>query len=105
MYEKMSAFDIDASGSGGEYTGTFPLSTLVVLFVSDASYVCGTAVQAGFGWTNGAVLAIAAKYGAVLAAPNCPAIIVNATSPAGNSTTNSTATYYVGSRRSPVWRQ
>ncbi|KAG8888342.1 hypothetical protein FRB98_007916 [Tulasnella sp. 332] len=51
MYEKFNVFDIDSAGSGGEYT-----------------------VQAGFGWTNGAALWVAANYGAILDRPECPAI-------------------------------
>ncbi|KAG8956096.1 hypothetical protein FRC03_010962 [Tulasnella sp. 419] len=51
MYEKLNLLDIDAAGSGGEYT-----------------------VQAGFGWTNGVVLWAAAEFGPVLAEPKCPAI-------------------------------
>ncbi|KAG8998439.1 hypothetical protein FRB90_012305 [Tulasnella sp. 427] len=53
MYEKFNLLDVDAAGSGGEYT-----------------------VQAGFGWTNGAVLWVAANHGKLLQQPNCPAIDV-----------------------------
>jgi alpha,alpha-trehalase len=51
MFEKFNAADIDIAGSGGEYT-----------------------VQAGFGWTNGAVLWAADTYGKMLAQPQCPTI-------------------------------
>lgn len=54
MYEKFNAFDVDAAGSGGEYT-----------------------VQAGFGWTNGAVLWVAGNFGKILDAPKCPAIDIS----------------------------
>lgn len=57
MFEKESMFDIDVSGSGGEYT-----------------------VQAGFGWTNGIVLWAAANYGAVLSSPVCPPVNTTSTS-------------------------
>ncbi|KAG8898238.1 hypothetical protein FRB99_007577 [Tulasnella sp. 403] len=53
MYEKFNMFDVDAAGSGGEYT-----------------------VQDGFGWTNGVALWIIQNYGKVLAKPSCPAIIL-----------------------------
>ncbi|EIW74891.1 glycoside hydrolase family 37 protein [Coniophora puteana RWD-64-598 SS2] len=43
--------EVDLSGYGGEYT-----------------------VQAGFGWTNSVLLCVAATYGDVLAAPECPLI-------------------------------
>ncbi|KDQ16083.1 glycoside hydrolase family 37 protein [Botryobasidium botryosum FD-172 SS1] len=66
MYEKFNMFDVDASGSGGEYT-----------------------VQAGFGWTNGAVLWVASTFGDVLSAPQCPPLVVpsntTASSPAARS--------------------
>ncbi|KAG8892190.1 hypothetical protein FRC01_014297, partial [Tulasnella sp. 417] len=45
--------DIDAAGSGGEYT-----------------------VQAGFGWTNGVALWVADNFGQVIESPKCPAIDV-----------------------------
>ncbi|KAG8769519.1 hypothetical protein FRC12_004904 [Ceratobasidium sp. 428] len=70
MFEKFSALDVDQAGSGGEYT-----------------------VQDGFGWTNGVVLWLGAKYGSVLAKPNCPAIIVQ------NTTTVDGATLFVGHRK------
>ena len=57
MFEKFSNFDIDASGSGGEYT-----------------------VQAGFGWTNGALLWVASTYGHVLDAPKCPNVTTTVSS-------------------------
>ncbi|KAG8911353.1 hypothetical protein FRC01_005758 [Tulasnella sp. 417] len=53
MYEKFNLLDIDAAGSGGEYT-----------------------VQAGFGWTNGVALWVADNFGEVIEAPKCPAISV-----------------------------
>lgn len=49
MFEKFSNLDVDNAGSGGEYT-----------------------VQAGFGWTNGVVLWVAAEYGDILVSPTCP---------------------------------
>jgi alpha,alpha-trehalase len=52
MFEKFSVFDVDSSGSGGEYT-----------------------VQAGFGWTNGLALWIASNYGNELNAPQCPNLL------------------------------
>ncbi|TFY63827.1 hypothetical protein EVJ58_g3018 [Rhodofomes roseus] len=69
MFEKFNTTDVDSSGSGGEYT-----------------------VQAGFGWTNGVVLWIAANYGHVLAAPDCPDIleIVGASSSNSSGTTTTT---------------
>lgn len=77
MFEKFSYSDVDSAGQGGEYT-----------------------VQAGFGWTNGVVLWVASNYGKVLAAPNCPPLLIqaggnsggsngaNSTSPGGNSNTS-----------------
>ncbi|KAI0365322.1 glycoside hydrolase [Pilatotrama ljubarskyi] len=53
MFEKFSMSDIDSAGRGGEYT-----------------------VQAGFGWTNGALLWVASTYGDVLVAPSCPDLLV-----------------------------
>ncbi|KAI6107675.1 glycoside hydrolase family 37 protein [Pisolithus croceorrhizus] len=55
MYEKFSMLNVDSSGSGGEYT-----------------------VQAGFGWTNGVLLWVAANYGQLLVAPVCPALVPSA---------------------------
>jgi len=52
MFEKFSILDIDSSGSGGEYT-----------------------VQAGFGWTNGALLWVSSMYGDVLNDPKCPSLL------------------------------
>ncbi|KAI0354813.1 glycoside hydrolase [Trametes cingulata] len=52
MFEKFSMSDIDSAGRGGEYT-----------------------VQAGFGWTNGALLWVASTYGDVLVAPQCPDLL------------------------------
>ncbi|KAF5346662.1 hypothetical protein D9758_013212 [Tetrapyrgos nigripes] len=52
MFEKFSYLDIDVAGQGGEYT-----------------------VQAGFGWTNGVLLWVAARYGDVLVAPTCPDLL------------------------------
>ncbi|KAN0088093.1 glycoside hydrolase family 37 protein [Tylopilus felleus] len=57
MYEKFSNLNVDSSGYGGEYT-----------------------VQAGFGWTNGVSLWVAANYGHLLVAPQCPPLIASATS-------------------------
>ncbi|KZT70791.1 glycoside hydrolase family 37 protein [Daedalea quercina L-15889] len=70
MFEKFNTTDVDSSGSGGEYT-----------------------VQAGFGWTNGVVLYIAANYGHVLTAPDCPNIldIVGASNSSTSMMTTSTA--------------
>lgn len=56
MYEKFSNLNVDSSGSGGEYT-----------------------VQAGFGWTNGVLLWVAANYGQVLVAPQCPPLVASVT--------------------------
>ena len=70
MFEKFSAVDVDQAGSGGEYT-----------------------VQAGFGWTNGVALWIGAKYGSILAAPKCPAIIVDSVDQPNG------ATLFVGHRK------
>ncbi|EIW74551.1 glycoside hydrolase family 37 protein [Coniophora puteana RWD-64-598 SS2] len=53
MFEKFSILDVDLSGYGGEYT-----------------------VQAGFGWTNGVLLWVAATYGDVLVAPECPPLSI-----------------------------
>ncbi|KAF9232312.1 glycoside hydrolase family 37 protein [Melanogaster broomeanus] len=61
MFEKFSNLDVDSSGYGGEYT-----------------------VQAGFGWTNGVLLWVAANYGKQLVAPQCPALVVTATSSSGS---------------------
>jgi hypothetical protein len=55
MFEKFSVQDIDSAGRGGEYT-----------------------VQAGFGWTNGVALWVAAQYGHQLAAPSCPDLLASA---------------------------
>lgn len=55
MYEKFSNLNVDSSGSGGEYT-----------------------VQAGFGWTNGALLWVAANYGHFLVTPECPPLVATA---------------------------
>ncbi|KAI6096293.1 glycoside hydrolase family 37 protein [Pisolithus croceorrhizus] len=55
MYEKFSMLNVDSSGSGGEYTA-----------------------QAGFGWTNGVLLWVAANYGQLLVAPVCPALVPSA---------------------------
>lgn len=62
MFEKFSVSDVDASGSGGEYT-----------------------VQAGFGWTNGVALWAAANYGKVLAAPVCPDVATEASLSSGDA--------------------
>jgi len=62
MFEKFSVVDIDSAGRGGEYT-----------------------VQAGFGWTNGAVLLLAHLYGHVLTAPTCPNILDTQIAQAANS--------------------
>jgi alpha,alpha-trehalase len=51
LFEKLSAVDVDSSGSGGEYV-----------------------IQAGFGWTNGVALWIGAKFKDVLVRPNCPTV-------------------------------
>lgn len=62
MFEKFSNLNVDSSGFGGEYT-----------------------VQAGFGWTNGVLLWIAANYGHLLVAPECPSLVADASSTGGNS--------------------
>ena len=61
MFEKFSISDIDSAGRGGEYT-----------------------VQAGFGWTNGALLWVASNYGSVLVAPQCPDLLVSAATTSGS---------------------
>ena len=61
MFEKFSISDIDSAGRGGEYT-----------------------VQAGFGWTNGAVLWVASTYGDKLVAPQCPDLLESAAATGGN---------------------
>lgn len=77
MYEKFNLQDIDAAGSGGEYT-----------------------VQAGFGWTNGVALWVAANFGEVLETPKCPAISVQQTSKKrwGIGWNKGEETAYVGKR-------
>ncbi|KAH7884995.1 glycoside hydrolase family 37 protein [Phlebopus sp. FC_14] len=65
MFEKFSNLNVDSSGSGGEYT-----------------------VQAGFGWTNGVLLWVAANYGQLLVAPQCPALVADVTT---TSSTNAAA--------------
>ncbi|KIJ59066.1 glycoside hydrolase family 37 protein [Hydnomerulius pinastri MD-312] len=62
MFEKFSNLNVDSSGYGGEYT-----------------------VQAGFGWTNGVVLWVAANYGQQLVAPVCPVVVAAATAPSSNA--------------------
>jgi len=62
MFEKFSNLDVDSSGYGGEYT-----------------------VQAGFGWTNGVLLWVAANYGHLLVAPECPPLVVADTSSTGSN--------------------
>jgi len=54
LFEKFSAVDIAASGSGGEYV-----------------------TQTGFGWTNGIALWVGAKFKDVLVQPDCPPITGN----------------------------
>lgn len=71
MYEKFSILNVDSSGSGGEYT-----------------------VQAGFGWTNGVLLWVAANYGHLLVAPECPMLVAMTTS---SSTSSSGAMSFVRS--------
>jgi len=63
MFEKFSNLDVDSAGRGGEYT-----------------------VQAGFGWTNGVLLWVAANYGSVLEQPTCPNLLDVATAPAATTT-------------------
>jgi len=65
IFEKFSNLNIDSSGQGGEYT-----------------------VQAGFGWTNGALLWVASNYGQVLASPECPPLLVTTTASSGATTLN-----------------
>ncbi|KAI9566279.1 glycoside hydrolase family 37 protein [Boletus coccyginus] len=60
MYEKFSNLNVDSSGYGGEYT-----------------------VQAGFGWTNGVLLWVAANYGQLLVAPQCPPLVASTSSTSG----------------------
>jgi hypothetical protein len=62
-------------------------------------------VQAGFGWTNGVVLWMAAEYGGELNEPVCPPILINSTTT--TTTTSAAKRYFVGSRRKrgeEVWR-
>lgn len=68
MFEKFSINNIDAGGSGGEYT-----------------------VQAGFGWTNGVVLWAASEFGSELVAPECPNPLEEATSPAATALSSSSS--------------
>lgn len=74
MYEKFSMIDIDAAGKGGEYTVQVSLG-----WFSNLAQLADFPHQAGFGWTNGAILWVAANYGKVLDTPACPAIDVNPT--------------------------
>jgi len=74
MFEKFNATDIDAAGGGGEYT-----------------------VQAGFGWTNGALLWIASQFGAHLNPPTCPTLIISNSTSA--SKRDAGAYRWVGRRR------
>jgi len=60
MFEKFSTIDLDAAGSGGEYT-----------------------VQAGFAWTNGVAIWIGRNFGNRLQQPQCPAIEAEAASSEG----------------------
>ncbi|TFY75254.1 hypothetical protein EWM64_g8759 [Hericium alpestre] len=66
MFEKFSNQDVDAGGSGGEYT-----------------------VQAGFGWTNGVALWVASQFGDVLVAPQCPNPLIEAAVIGGSGTQKS----------------
>ncbi|EGN97904.1 glycoside hydrolase family 37 protein [Serpula lacrymans var. lacrymans S7.3] len=68
MFEKFSNLNVDSSGFGGEYT-----------------------VQAGFGWTNGAVLWVAATYGDLLVAPECPPLLYTSTNAATGLRSSSAA--------------
>ena len=68
MFEKFSISDIDSAGRGGEYT-----------------------VQAGFGWTNGALLWVASNYGGVLVAPQCPDLLVSAATTTGSGANPTTS--------------
>ncbi|KAL4066430.1 glycoside hydrolase family 37 protein [Scleroderma yunnanense] len=62
MFEKFSNLNVDSSGYGGEYT-----------------------VQAGFGWTNGVLLWVAANYGHLLVAPECPPLVAGISTTSGSS--------------------
>ena len=76
MYEKFNLLDLDTAGSGGEYT-----------------------VQAGFGWTNGVVLWVAANYGPLIQTPNCPAIqIVSGANGGASQKRGMNGSVYVGKR-------
>ncbi|KAG6337380.1 hypothetical protein ID866_1703 [Astraeus odoratus] len=68
MFEKFSNLDVDSSGYGGEYT-----------------------VQAGFGWTNGVLLWVAANYGHLLVAPQCPTLVTSANSTSSGSSSGALA--------------
>lgn len=52
MVEKFNATDVNAAGSGGEYT-----------------------VQTGFGWTNGVAIWLGGQLGANLTRPECPPVV------------------------------
>ena len=52
MFEKFNASDVNAAGSGGEYT-----------------------VQTGFGWTNGVAIWLGGQLGANLTRPDCPPVV------------------------------
>ena len=65
MFEKFSISDIDSAGRGGEYT-----------------------VQAGFGWTNGAVLWVASNFGDKLVAPQCPDLLQSAAATSGTTSSS-----------------
>ena len=101
MFEKISMFDIDVAGGGGEYT-----------------------VQVGFGWTNGVgtlftlaaklehslrlaleVLWFLSKFGTILDSPKCPGIRI---APTNDSTSHcdiliSPPVFEGGRLHRPIW--
>ena len=97
MYEKFDLFDVDAAGYGGEYTVqvcTTSISNLIFLF---NIWIVN---KAGFGWTNGILLWVAANYGNVLVGPDCPEpaiLVINSTS-SGSSSSSSSKSAAVSSR-------
>ncbi|EJF56038.1 glycoside hydrolase family 37 protein [Dichomitus squalens LYAD-421 SS1] len=79
MFEKFSISDIDSAGRGGEYT-----------------------VQAGFGWTNGAVLWVASNFGDKLVAPECPDVLQSAAATSGTTSTGGSGNNAASSARAPA---
>ena len=67
---------------------------------SDLSFDIWIVNKAGFGWTNGILLWVAANYGNVLVGPACPepAILVINTTSSGSSSSGSSKSAAVSSR-------